>query len=353
MHSTPYSVSPQPLMPPQAPTKADPGSPWALVVGVIALVMAALGLLLTTTAGAQICALVRVGDSADPEGDALAPGMFAVLGLVAFVALLVALAPVFAGFDRGRSAGAWVAGALLPWALCFVLYFAMVGFGDDFDEVVRGSALLGFYSASALVLALLIGTILLGIRPGRRWLAHRVLARTAPAELGPEAPGPLRKAPRRFLVSLVLSVLGTCGSIGFYPLSAMGDDPDLGVLLGVLGAVALLFVVVPLALACLGAVRAREGRRGGARLARVLSAGPLVFLLLLALMAAFAGVISLIAPDGQVEAAVLPPGPAVAIGIALALTSLTAAGFVLASLAALADPRSDHYLTARRRMAEV
>ncbi|MEV4641887.1 hypothetical protein AB0J80_31530 [Actinoplanes sp. NPDC049548] len=321
----------------------SPFSPWPFLIGVAAVVTGGLGLLLTATAAALVCVITWTGHTTDPHGRAMMPALLTVVSLLGFAALLVAVAPLARGLDRGRSAGAWMAGVLVPWVLFTGFFFAVVSFFDEFDEAARKPALLGFGSAVVLAPLLVTGAVLLGIRPGRRWLAHRILS-AGPAEAGPGVPEPLLRARRRYSTAVLLSVIGTAGSIGFLPLSALGDDPLLGATLAITAGAALLLIVGPLILARAGATRALAGRARGATVARFFSAGPLFFLQLVALLVVLAGGVGLVASEAQVAAAVLPPVPQLAIGIALAAVLVAAEVFLLAGLAALSDPHSDRHL---------
>jgi hypothetical protein len=329
------------------------GSPAPLFAGVAAVVLAAFGLLLTTTSAVMIAAFIAsgAGTASDPQGDALAPGLLAGVNGLACVGVLIALALLIGGRDAGRSATVWLAGVTMPWVLLTGFFFAVAV--DDIEDGRRAheAALLGVAGAGLAGLGLLFGTILLGIRPGRRWLAHRILFGAAGrpdvgAAPAAEPPAPLRAAWPRFSVALlVIFAAGVCLLV-FMPLSGMNDDPVLTEVLIVVAVLHLVFVSVPLVVAGLGARSARAGRRGGAVLARVFSAVPLLVLPVFVLLAGFIGVVTALL-GGEDDDAVLPSIVAIAVSGMLTVAFLAGIGLVLAGLAALADPRSELHL--RRR----
>ncbi len=110
-----------------------------LFVGGGAVMLGVLGLLLTATAGAMITVFTFTDTetTTDPEGDAIAPGLFTIVSILACVGLFVALAllvrGLLGGHDAGRSVTAWLSGVTVPWALLMAFFFGVVRYGDDFS----------------------------------------------------------------------------------------------------------------------------------------------------------------------------------------------------------------------------
>jgi hypothetical protein len=314
---------------------AAAGSPVPLITGAAAAIVGTFGLLLTATASAIVAVSTYSGAGTDPKGDSTGPGLFAAASVLAGIGLLVSLALLVGGKDAGRSATAWLAGVTLPWALAMTAYFAAGVSRADLGQRSAVPPLLGVAGAGLASLGLLAGAVLLGIRPGRRWLAHRVLSRTAA-----DASASLRAARARYVVALVVTAAAGAGLLAFLPLSAMGNDPDLLVSIVVL---ALLQALVsgPLLVATVGASMARSGRRGGAVVARVFSAVPLFVLTVLAMLTMLAGAGSVVGSAEQIAEAKLPPAAALGLSGILAIAFLAGIALVVAGLAALADPHAE------------
>jgi hypothetical protein len=296
--------------------------------------VAVVGLLFTTGTGVMVTVLIArgTGEATDPAGDALAPGMLAAVDALACAGLLVAVGLLAAGKDAGRSAIVWLAVMALPWVVVTGLFF---GLGMEVALDGRRAydvAILGLGGVALAVLGLLAGAVLLGIRPGRRWLAHRVLVRHAATGAG-TAPSPRP----RFLTGLAVIVAAGALLLAVAPLSGMHADPDLAVTLAVLAVVHVVFVSAPLLVAGLGA------GAGRVVLARAFSVAPLLMLPVLVVFGLFLG-----AASARNDGAVLPPAVSIVVSGLVTLAFLAGVALVLAGLAALADPRAQHRRAGQR-----
>lgn len=322
-----------------------PGSPVPLFVGLAATAVGAIGLLLTAAAAATITVLIAsgAGTTTDPAGDALAPGLLAGIDAVACLGLLVSIALAVGGRDAGRSACVWLAGVTLPWVLVTAVFFAL-----GVDQVDNGragqAAAAGVAGAGIAALGMLVGAVLLGIRPGRRWLAHRVLAAAARADAqtaltgvppNPRQAAPLRAAWTRYRAAFLVVGAAGVGLLGLMPLSGMSADSGLAETCVAVAVLHVVLVSAPLVVAGLGA---RSGRR---LLVRAFSVAPLLVLTGFVAMSAFVGVASAhnTDPDTGESVGVLPPFVSVASSGLLTVAFLAGIGLVVAGLAALADPR--------------
>jgi hypothetical protein len=297
------------------------GSPVPLYSGLAAALVGVFALLVTTGLGVTVSVLILqgTGTSSDPEGTALTPGLLAAMTMLACAGLLVALVLLVTGRDAGRSALVWLALMALPWALLSAFFFTV-----GVDEVHEGrrayqAARAGAGTAAGAALGLLVAAVVLGSRPARR-----VLSRSP-------ASGPAPAARPRFVTGLVVVFAAGFCLLAVMPLSGMHDDPDLTAIITVLAGLHVVLISAPLLVAGLSA---GTGRRGGAVVARVFSAVPLLVLPVLVVFAVFVGVTSV-----HNRGALLPPVVSVAASGLLTLALLAGIGLVLAGLAALADPR--------------
>ncbi|GAA1031497.1 hypothetical protein GCM10009557_27030 [Virgisporangium ochraceum] len=330
-----------PAEPPPTPG-ARPASMVPLAIGAAAAGIAALAFL----AEAVMALLVFANGAGDNDDSAIIPvAVLVETSVVTALLLAYSIGLIVARRDAGRSGIVWIAAAALPWTVLVPLGVAVVA--DDNREVlsdrlitVTTAVTLG--SALLALLGLVTAMIFLGIPPGRRWLAGRVLARTEP--LWP--PAPLLAARKRFTLAAVLGMGGGAAQLVLTPLLTSNDDSR-DTALAVMAVVLVVLVAVPGVLAWVGSRLALGGRRGGAHLARAVA----VFLLYGIQPFMLLGVLNGLAVVFDNEDATLPP----AVGSALAMLATAVAMLALvqfvAGLAALADPRSEVYLRSGGRRA--
>ncbi|GAA1031495.1 hypothetical protein GCM10009557_27020 [Virgisporangium ochraceum] len=255
-------------------------------------------------------------------------------GVVTGLLLVFALGLILLGRDAGRSGTVWIGVAALPWTLILPVTLASLADSESHPAGFRTLATVtALVCGGATLFGLTVAMVALGIPPGRRWLAERVLARPEPG--WPSAP--IVAAGRRFVLSAVFGVGGCAALLVLTPLATTGSDGSLAAMI-TWTVVLVLFVALPQALGLWGARLARRGRRGGANLAR--AAGVFVvygleIFMVLGVWDAMAGV---------AEDAVLP-GP-VTLVLAVLLTCVVVLALVqwVAGLAALADPRSERFM---------
>ena len=286
---------------------------------------------------------------ADPidRQNAWAPAMLALVCAVGLLAVGAGLTFLLLGRDAGRSSTVWIAAALMPWLLYITLFSLTVVLGEHGDDpAVRVSGWAGLLGGSLAVAALLCAAVLLGIPSTRRHVARRVLANAVPPQIG-QPPATVHNATVRMRRSLIVFVVSGVLLFLYIPASALGEDPDILVMMVVLPIVFLLVIVLPLVLGLLGARRAERGRRGGATLARVGGGlavpGTAVFLLI----SGFAAAAAVVGSAEQREAALLPTVPSMMLGALLVVSYLLALGTMILGLAALADPRSEQWYAAQ------
>jgi hypothetical protein len=339
-YAQPYAGGPS-----YGPGTARPGSVVPLIVGAVGAGLAALALLVAAIMAALV--FRSLGAERD-EDDAIATILIVWTTVVAALLLVYSLALIVTKRDAGRSGAVWVSAAALPWTSMVAIAITGVA-GDNSaedggvlsDGFVAAAALVSFGCAGLAFLGMIIAMILLGIPPGRRWLADRVLARSEP--LWP--PAPLLAAKRRFTLSAFLGMGGCAAQLVLTPLVTNGDDSR-DTFLAVFAGILVVLVALPLLLGQWGARLAMNGRRGGANLAR--GAGVVVVygiqpFMLLGIVNGLAGVYT--------DDATLPPAAAGPLGALVTAVVMLALVQYVAGLAALADPRSEVYLRSGGRRA--
>jgi hypothetical protein len=327
---------------------AAKASPVPLIVGAIATGLAVLGLLTST---AMVAALTRAEQRYDVDGSLnFTPStLLAVVDTVMGIGLLIAVALIVLRRDAGRSSAVWISASTLPWIILTVIAIAT---GTD-EEVRRGGSwtgaavVIGMAGGIIAVLALLAGMILLGIPPGRRWLAERTLAGSDPAR----PPRPLAGTRLRFLLSAVLGIVGALALVVMIPFTALGQESGTNVAMAVFAVLLALFVVLPEVLGLLGARLARQGRRGGATLARVGGGFASFGFPLFTVMTVFVAFASFSESEDQIAAAPLSPAAVLVVGALIFAASLGGLAFYVAGLAGLADPRTERHFRERRAAA--
>jgi hypothetical protein len=312
-----------------------------LVVGAIGAGTAALALL-----AAAVMALLVFRNGTEERGDSEAIAVILIVWscVVAALLLIYSLALIAAKRDAGRAGIVWICAAALPWT--FVIAAGITSIAREKREVlpealVTMATAVSFGSAALAFLGMVTAMICLGIPPGRRWLATRVLARDEP--LWP--PAPLVAAKKRFTLAAFLGMGGCAAQLVLTPL-VTNDGSGRSTFLTVYAGILVALVALPLLLGQWGARLALGGRRGGAHLAR--AAGVFVLygmqpFLLLGVLNGLAGVFT--------DDATLPP--AVSGPLGALVTAVVMLGLVqyVAGLAALADPRSEVYLRSGGRRA--
>jgi hypothetical protein len=306
-----------------------------LGIGVAGAGIAALAFLI---AAGMALLVFRNGTEKRGDSEIIAVTVMVEMSVVAALVLLYSIGLILGRRDAGRSGIVWTGAAVLPWTL--VVAAGITGIAREkrdvlSDQVVTVATAVSIGSAGLALLGLVVAMIFLGIPPGRRWLAERVLARTEP--LWP--PAPLVAARRRFTLGAVLGMGGSAGQLVLVPLLTK-DGNGRGTFLAVMAVILVTLVAVPLVLGWWGSRIALTGRRGGAHLARAAGAflvyGIQPFMLL--------GVFNGLAVVFQNRHATLPPAAGTLLAaLATAAVMLGLVQFV-AGLAALADPRSEVYL---------
>lgn len=326
----PYRYHPGPVPGSVPGGRASGGLPLGLGVG--GACVAALAFLV---AGVMTIVIHRDGSERSPD-DALITVLVVLTSVVTGLLLLFGLGLILVGHDAGRSGIVWTGVAALPWALLVAVEIA-----SSADELFIKVA--GFACGVAALLGLVLAMISLGIPPGRRWLATRVLARAEPA--GPSMspwpsmpPAPLVGARRRFVGSAVLGIAGGAALLVLTPFATESSDGSVPAMI-TWTIVLVLFVAVPQAFGLWGVRLVLRGRRSGANVARaggVFAVYGLEIFVVLGVFDAMAGI--------QYDDTVLP-GP-VTIPLAVVFTCVVVLGLVqyVAGLAGLADPRTERFL---------
>ncbi|GIJ52725.1 hypothetical protein [Virgisporangium aurantiacum] len=329
--SWPDEYAPVPSQP--APDGPLP-SPVPVAFGATAAGVAALALLVL---GVMSLVVFRAGPADRNDGDVIVTVLIVWASLVAALLLAYSIGLIVAGRDAGRSGIVWIGVAALPWTI--LIPAGIVEIASHWEEYLSD----GFITVASVVsyacgglaaFGLLTAMIVLGIPPGRRWLAARVLARTG--ALWP--PAPLVAARKRFTFSAFLG-MGGCAAQLILTLLVTEDGNGRSTFLAVSAVILVLLVAVPQLLGVWGGRLAFAGRRGGAHLAR--AAG--VFLIYGVQPFVLIGVLNGLAGVFDTDA-ILPDaagGP-----LAAVVTAAIMLGIVqyVAGLAALADPRSELYL---------
>lgn len=305
-----------------------------LGIGVTGAAVAALAFLV---AGVMTIVVHRDGSEQLPD-DALIAVLGVLTGVVTGLLLIFALGLILLGHDAGRCAIVWIGVGALPWAFVVAIDIGGSAYGDrdlHSDGFVTLSVITGIGCGVGALFGLVTAMISLGIPPGRRWLATRVLARDAPAW---GLPAPLVGARRRFTASIVLGITGGAALLVLTPFATESSDGSVPAMI-TWTIVLVLFVAVPQAFGLWGVRLAQQGRRSGANVARaggVFVVYGLEILMVLGVFDAMAGI--------QYDDTVLP-GP-VTIPLAVLFTCVVVLGLVqyVAGLAGLADPRTERFL---------
>lgn len=311
-----------------------PPSSVAVSIGATAAGIAAVAFL-----AAAIIALFVVSGGDDDRGndEALVAALAVVIGIVTALLLAYSIGLIIAKRDSGRAGIVWIGVAALPWT-------ALIAFGvssvtdDKKDELPSGlveiAPVVAYACGGLALFGLLIGMIVLGIPPGRRWLAAHVLARNEP--LWP--PAPLVAARKRFNTSAFLGMGGSAAQLTLTPLVTYDDNGRSTFL--VFAALALIvFVGIPELLGFVGCRLALSGRRGGAHLARAAGAFVLYGLQAFVILGVFNALAGIFGNDMT-----LPPPLIILLAFLFTAVILMAVMQYVAGLAALADPRSEVYL---------
>jgi hypothetical protein len=314
-----------------------PGAPAPSVVPV-AIGATAAGIAALALLSLAVMSLLVFRDGQEDRGDSeiIATVLIVEACLVAALLLAYSIGLIIAGRDAGRSGIVWIGVAALPWT--FLIARGVVAIAREKEHLSDGfvtvTTVVSFACGGLAALGLLVAMIVLGVPPGRRWLAARVLSRTA--ALWP--PAPLVAAKKRFTLSAFLGMGGCAAQLVLTPL-VTEDGNGRSTFLVAVAVVLVLLVAVPQLLGLWGARLAFAGRRGGAHLAR--AAG--VFLIYgvqpFVLIGVLNGLAGVFGNDATVP-------PAAAGPLAAAVTAAIMLGMVqyVAGLAALADPRSEVYL---------
>jgi hypothetical protein len=234
-----------------------------LAVGATAAGVAALAFLTV----AVMSLLVFQGGREDRgDSEIIATVLIVETSLVAVLLLVYSIGLIVAGRDAGRAGIVWIGVAALPWT--FLIASGIVAIAHEKEEhlsdgFVTVTTVVSYACGGLAALGLLIAMIVLGIPPGRRWLAARVLARTG--ALWP--PAPLVAAKKRFTLSAFLGMGGCAAQLVLTPL-VTEDGNGRSTFLVAVAVVLVLLVAVPQLLGLWGARLAFGGRRGGAHLAR-------------------------------------------------------------------------------------
>jgi hypothetical protein len=318
---------PVPHQPGPAPS-AVPAAVGATAAGFAALAFLALA--------AMSLLVFRNGDDERPDGEIIATVLIVWASVVAALLLAYSIGLIATGRDAGRSGIVWIGVAALPWTILIASGVVVTarekdGLSDGFVDAVTA---ISWASGGLAALALLVAMIVLGIPPGRRWLAARVLARTG--ALWP--PAPIVAARKRFTASSFLSMGGCASQLMLTPF-VTDDGKGRSEALITLAVVLVLVVAVPLLLGLWGARLAFAGRRGGAHLAR--AAG--VFLIYGVQPFVLIGVLNGLSGVFDNDSTLPPAASGPAAGVVTAVIILGMVQYV-AGLAALADPRSEVYL---------
>jgi hypothetical protein len=313
-----------------------------LIAGLTAAGLGVLGLFANAAAILVITFAVSRFDTFTPSM------LLALLDLAMGVALLVAGVLILLKRDAGRSAAVWISASTLPWAILTVVGTTAAARTSAVERSLSWAipiTIVGTAGGGLGVLALILAMIFLGIPSGRHWLASIVLAR-------PGRP-PLPSTKARFLLAMIVGVGGVIALLAMLPFVALGQETWIGVLAIVFGAILFVFVVVPVGLGLAGGTFARNGKRGGATLARVaggFAAFGFPVFTVLTLFVTFASV----SESTRVRAvAPLSPAATLVVGSLVALASLVGWAFFVAGLAGLADPRSEQFYRERNGRSEL
>jgi hypothetical protein len=303
-----------------------------LIVGAAAAGLGVLGLFTNASAILVITfAVSRFGQ--------FTPSMLlALLDLAMGLALLVAGALILLKRDAGRSAAVWISASTLPWAILTAIGMTAAARTSAVERSLSWAVpitIVGVAGGILGVLALIVAMVLLGIPPGRRWLASVVLARPG------RSPLPSTKA--RFLAAMTLGVGGVVALLAMLPFVALGQERWIDVVAIVFGAVLFVFVVVPVGLGLVGGTIARKGKRGGATLARVAGGFAAFGFPVFTVLTLFVTIASADESTRVRSSAPLSPAATIVLGGVVALASLAGWAFYVAGLAGLADPRSEQF----------
>lgn len=319
--------------PPGGPGYPSPSSV-PVSIGAAAAGIAAVGFLL-----AAVVALLVVSGGDDDRGndEGLVAALAVEIGIVTALLLVYSIGLIVAKRDSGRAGIVWIGAAALPWTV--LIPFGISSVTDDKrDELSSGlvsiAPVVAYASGGLAVFGLLIGMTVLGIPPGRRWLAAHVLANSE--RLWP--PAPLVAARKRFNTSAFLGMGGSAAQLTLTPLVTFDDEGRSTFL--VFAAVALIvFVGLPELLGFIGSRLALSGRRGGANLARAAGVFVLYGLQAFMILGVFNGLAGIFGNDMT-----LPPPLTILLAFLFTAAIIMAIMQYVAGLAALADPRSEVYL---------
>jgi hypothetical protein len=208
----------------------------------------------------------RSGQEDRGDSEIIATVLIVWASVVAALLLVYSIGLIIAGRDAGRSGIVWIGVAALPWTVLIASGIVAIAHEKEHlsDGFVTVTTVVSYACGGLAAVGLLTAMIVLGIPPGRRWLAARVLARTG--ALWP--PAPLVAARKRFTVSAFLGMGGCAAQLVLTPL-VTEDGSGRSTFLVVVAVILVVLVAVPQLLGLWGARLAFGGRRGGAHLARV------------------------------------------------------------------------------------